>query len=100
MFKQRLLQPRRARYALGIVLGTVVAAVAGVGICAHDKYTLEVPNGLPFCDFRGYEDWQWYWRTNIRPVNSKVRSPLPIPSAIGPLGLDYMDPADDPRTRL
>ena len=22
-----------------------------------DKYTLQVPNGLAFSDFRGYEDW-------------------------------------------
>jgi hypothetical protein len=58
MFKQRLLQSRRARYSLGIVLGTVVAAIAGVAIAAQDKYTLQVPNGLAFSDFRGYEDWQ------------------------------------------
>src|SRR6266853_3184828 len=24
----------------------------------QDKYTLQVPNGLKFSDFRGYEDWQ------------------------------------------
>jgi hypothetical protein len=42
---------------------TVVAIVAlvlasGVAISAQDKYTLQVPNGLAFADFRGYEDWQ------------------------------------------
>jgi cytochrome P460 len=25
---------------------------------AHDKYTVQVPNGLAFSDFRGYENWQ------------------------------------------
>jgi hypothetical protein len=32
--------------------------VATVVLAAQDKYTLRVPNGLPFSDFRGYENWQ------------------------------------------
>ena len=27
-------------------------------IAAQDKYTLQVPNGLAFSEFRGYENWQ------------------------------------------
>ncbi len=30
---------------------------AGVAISAEDKYTLKVPGGLAFAEFRGYEDW-------------------------------------------
>jgi Cytochrome P460 len=30
---------------------------AGVAIPAQDKYTVEVPGGLAFSEFRGYEDW-------------------------------------------
>ena len=44
---------------------TLIAALAGVlaiagtwAIAAQDKYTLEVPNGLAFSEFKGYEDWQ------------------------------------------
>src|SRR5271168_3732945 len=39
---------------------TVALAVLGVGaaISAQDKYTLKVPNGLAFSEFKGYEDWQ------------------------------------------
>jgi len=36
-------------------------ALVGVGSWAaagQDKYSLQVPNGLPFSDFKGYEDWQ------------------------------------------
>jgi hypothetical protein len=33
------------------VLGTVVLA-------AQDRYTLKVPNGLAFSEFRGYDTWQ------------------------------------------
>src|SRR5258708_36475853 len=39
---------------------TVALAVLGVGaaISAQDKYTLKVPNGLAFSEFKGYETWQ------------------------------------------
>ena len=43
---------------------TVVAIVvlpsvlAGMAFAAQDRYTLQVPGGLAFADFRGYEDWQ------------------------------------------
>jgi Cytochrome P460 len=41
-----------------ILLIAVLAVFGGMAISAQDKYTLQVPNGLPFSDFRGYEDWQ------------------------------------------
>ena len=31
---------------------------AGAAISAQDKYTLKVPDGLAFSEFRGYEGWQ------------------------------------------
>jgi hypothetical protein len=34
------------------------AIFAGMAMAAQDKYTLKVPNGLAFADFRGYEDWE------------------------------------------
>ena len=38
----------------------IVLALLAVGIAfaAQDKYTLRVPNGLAFSDFKGYEAWQ------------------------------------------
>ena len=36
----------------------VLAILSGVAISAQDKYTLRVPDGLAFSDFKGYEDWQ------------------------------------------
>jgi hypothetical protein len=35
-----------------------LAFVAGWAISAQDKYTLKVPNGLSFSEFKGYEAWQ------------------------------------------
>jgi hypothetical protein len=44
-----------------LVLGAtalVLAVVSGMAGSAQDKYTLKLPGGLPFSDFKGYEDWQ------------------------------------------
>jgi hypothetical protein len=35
-----------------------LAALGGRAISAQDKYTVQVPGGLAFSEFRGYEDWQ------------------------------------------
>src|SRR5262249_19876769 len=32
--------------------------LGGKAISAQDKYTVQVPNGLAFSDFRGYENWE------------------------------------------
>ena len=36
---------------------SIAILATGVAISAQDKYTLQVPNGLAFSEFRGYEDW-------------------------------------------
>ena len=35
-----------------------LAVLGGLAISAQDKYTLNVPGGLAFSEFRGYETWQ------------------------------------------
>ena len=43
------------------VLTIAIAAVVSVGahaVSAQDKYTVKVPGGLAFSEFRGYEGWQ------------------------------------------
>jgi hypothetical protein len=40
------------------ILGVVVALGTGAAISAQDKYTLKVPGGLAFSEFRGFEDWR------------------------------------------
>jgi hypothetical protein len=34
------------------------AVLAGFAVYAQDKYTVKVPGGLAFSEFRGYETWQ------------------------------------------
>ena len=58
MFSRRLLHSRRAQFALVLVIGTVIAVVSGVAVSGQDKYTVKVPGGLSFSEFKGYEDWQ------------------------------------------
>jgi hypothetical protein len=44
---------------LTIPMITGVLVILGVwAIAAQDKYTVKVPNGLAFSEFRGYESWQ------------------------------------------
>ncbi len=43
---------------LMVIVAVVLAVLSGRAISAQDKYTVQVPNGLAFSEFRGYEDWQ------------------------------------------
>ena len=48
---------RKSMLTIGIA--TVwLAVVGGLAISAQDKYTVKVPGGLAFSEFRGYEAWQ------------------------------------------
>jgi hypothetical protein len=49
------------RSVLTIAVASVAIALAvfgGRAISAQDKYTLKVPDGLAFSEFRGFESWQ------------------------------------------
>jgi hypothetical protein len=37
---------------------TLAALATGVAISAQDRYTLKVPGGLAFSEFKGYDTWQ------------------------------------------
>jgi hypothetical protein len=39
------------------VVAVVLAVLGGMALAAQDRYSLRVPGGLAFSDFRGYEDW-------------------------------------------
>src|ERR1700722_14848659 len=46
------------RMAMIAAITGVLAVMGGWAIAAEDKYTVKVPNGLSFAEFKGYEDWQ------------------------------------------
>ena len=42
-----------------LIVGIALCGLVGIGLKAQqDKYTLKVPGGLAFSEFRGYEGWQ------------------------------------------
>ena len=43
--------------SVGITVALAVLATEAA-ISAQGKYTLKVPNGLAFSEFKGYEGWQ------------------------------------------
>jgi hypothetical protein len=43
---------------LTLTLAMVLAILGGRAITAQDKYSLRVPDGLAFAEFRGYESWE------------------------------------------
>src|SRR4029078_8973603 len=47
---------RISSWLLLIILGALVV-LSGAAMSAQDKYTLQVPGGLAFSEFRGYEGW-------------------------------------------
>lgn len=40
-----------------VILAGSLTVVGGLAIASQDRYTVSVPNGLAFSEFRGYEDW-------------------------------------------
>ena len=49
---------KRANIAAKVAILALPAALAGAALAAQDRYSLQVPDGLAFSEFRGYEDWQ------------------------------------------
>jgi hypothetical protein len=54
--KEALAMKGKTILAMSLITG-VLAAAGGWAASAGDKYTLKVPGGLAFSEFRGYEDW-------------------------------------------
>jgi Cytochrome P460 len=49
---------RRIPSWLMVIVAVVLAVLGGMALAQQDKYTVQVPGGLGFSEFRGYEDWQ------------------------------------------
>jgi hypothetical protein len=50
---------RRKIFRPVLIVGMAFSSLVGIGLAAQqDKYTLKVPGGLAFSEFRGYESWQ------------------------------------------
>ena len=45
-------------WLMAIIAVVLAILVGGTAMSAQDKYSLKVPGGLAFSDFKGYESWQ------------------------------------------
>ena len=41
-----------------VIIAVLFAVLGSMALAAQDRFTLKVPNGLAFSEFRGYETWQ------------------------------------------
>jgi len=41
-----------------VIIAVSLAVLGSMALAAQHKYTLKVPNGLAFSEFKGYENWQ------------------------------------------
>jgi hypothetical protein len=45
-------------FRMTMICAVSIAVLGGIALAAQDKYTVAVPGGLAFSEFRGYEGWQ------------------------------------------
>ena len=45
---------------ISVILPTILGSLilCSLALAAQDRYTLKIPDGLAWSDFRGYETWQ------------------------------------------
>jgi hypothetical protein len=48
----------RTPFSAILVVVMLLAVLGSITLAAQDRFTLQVPNGLAFSEFRGYENWQ------------------------------------------
>ena len=49
---------RKSMLVIGIAAAVLAVLGGATAVYAQDKYTVKVPGGLAFSEFRGYESWQ------------------------------------------
>jgi Cytochrome P460 len=49
---------KRTPFTIAMIGVVSIAVLGGIAFAAQDKYTVKVPGGLAFSEFRGYEGWQ------------------------------------------
>jgi hypothetical protein len=56
--KKEMLDMKSKNIPVIVIIVLLLAVLGGFTISAKDKYTVKVPGGLAFSEFRGYEAWQ------------------------------------------
>ena len=50
---------KRRSITTNVAITVLPVVVGGIALAAQDRFTVAVPNGLSFSEFRGYETWQY-----------------------------------------
>jgi hypothetical protein len=48
----------RSLSSLIVIITASFVVLGGIAVAEQDRYTLQIPDGLAWSDFRGYETWQ------------------------------------------
>jgi hypothetical protein len=56
--EKEALEMKSRNVATAVIVGVSLVVLVHRSLATQDKYTLKVPNGLAFSEFRGYEGWQ------------------------------------------
>jgi len=48
----------RINIRTAVAIAVLPSVLVGMALAAQDRYSVQVPGGLAFSEFRGYEDWQ------------------------------------------
>jgi cytochrome P460 len=52
------LKRKRGRVSATVAVVALLAALGGIAFAAQDRYALQIPGGLSFSEFKGYDEWQ------------------------------------------
>jgi Cytochrome P460 len=53
-----MLRISRSLICIAMIAAVAFVAFSGVVLAAQDRYSLQVPDGIAFSEFKGYETWQ------------------------------------------
>ena len=78
------------RKSIGVIaiVGVFLSVLMTLAMAAQDKYTVKVPGGLAFSEFKGYEAWQ---AISISRNEKVVAMILGNPAMIEPVFHSYVD---------
>jgi hypothetical protein len=49
---------KRTPFSAIVIIASLLAVLGSMALAAQDRFTVKVPNGLAFSEFRGYDTWQ------------------------------------------
>ena len=48
----------RTSSSMIVIIATLVSILGSIALAQQDRFTLKIPDGLAWSEFRGYETWQ------------------------------------------